>query len=311
MRTLFWGTPEFALPSLETLLSDRPGGCEVVGVVTQPPRPSGRGRRVRRSPAAQCAIRAGTRVLEPETLDAPGFLDEVKRLAPDVSVVVAYGRILSAELLDLPRLGSFNLHASLLPALRGAAPIPWAIARGHSQSGVSVIRMVEQMDAGPVVAQESAEILDSDTGAALSARLAKRGARLLTSALARIADGEPEEVEQDEAAATFAPKLTRLSSRVDWRRGARDVANLVRAMDAAPGAWTLLRAAPVKVFRPCVAEGSGHPGAVLRANPREPLIVAAGDGAVRLDEVQPPGKRRMPAPAWIAGRGVRPGDRFE
>lgn len=311
MRTLFWGTPEFALPSLQALLNNGPGDCEVVGVVTQPPRPSGRGRRVRRSPVAQCAIRAGTRVLEPEALDAPGFLDEVRDLAPDVSVVVAYGRILSAELLDLPRLGSFNLHASLLPALRGAAPIPWAIARGHSESGVTVIRMVEQMDAGPVVAQEKDEILESDTGAALSARLAKKGARLLASALVRIGASETEEAEQDEAAATFAPKLTRLSSRVDWRCDARDVANLVRAMDAAPGAWTLLGGKPVKVFRPCPAEGGGRPGVVLRANPREALTVAAGDGAVRLDEVQPPGKRRMPASAWIAGRGVRSGDRFE
>lgn len=311
MRTLFWGTPEFALPSLQALLSDGSGGCEVVGVVTQPPRPSGRGRRIRRSPVAQRAIRAGTRVLEPEALDAPGFLDEVRDLAPDVSVVVAYGRILSAELLELPRLGSFNLHASLLPALRGAAPVPWAIARGHSESGVTVIRMVEQMDAGPVVARERAEILDSDTGAALAARLAKKGARLLAAALARIGAGETEETEQDEAAATFAPKLTRLSSRVDWRRGARDVANFVRAMDAAPGAWTWLRGAPVKVFQPCPAQGGGRPGVVLRASPRESLIVATGDGAVRLGEVQPPGKRRMPAPAWIAGRGVRPGERFE
>lgn len=310
MRALFWGTPEFALPSLRALAGG-PGDCEVVGVVTQPARPQGRGRQVRRSPAAQCAIDADTPVLEPETLDAPDFLDAVRDLAPDVSVVVAYGRILSAQLLELPRLGSFNLHASLLPALRGAAPVPWAIARGHSESGVTVMRMVEQMDAGPIVAQERVDVLDSDTGATLSARLAQTGAALLARTLVRIGEGEIDEEEQDEAAATFAPKLTRLASRVDWRSGARDVANLVRAMDGTPGAWTLLRGRPVKVFRPSLAEGGGEPGVVLRASPRESLVVATGGGAVRLDEVQPPGKRRMSASAWIAGRGVRPGERFE
>ncbi len=311
VRALFWGTPDFALPSLRALLPDAGGEVGLIGVVTRPPRPRGRGRKTSRSPVAECAASAGLPVLEPERPNAPAFVRAIEELAPDLSVVVAYGRFLSRRMLDVPRLGSFNLHPSLLPTLRGAAPVPWAIARGFSETGVTVMRIVEEMDAGPVLAQEQMAIRETDTGSTLAARLAEAGARLLARTVAQVGAGQAAETEQDHEAATFAPLLRRGSARVDWKREAGDVANLVRAMDAAPGAWTLLAGVPLKVFRPVVEEGGGEPGLVTSADPRRGLVVAAGAGAVRIGEVQPPGKRRMPATAWIAGRSLREGDRFE
>lgn len=310
-RALFWGTPDFALPSLRALLGDGVEGIEVAGVVTRPPRPRGRGRKKGRSPVAEFAASAGLAVLEPEKPSAPAFVRAVEELAPDLSVVVAYGRILSRRMLDAPRLGSINLHPSLLPALRGAAPIPWAIARGLPETGVTVMRMVEEMDAGPVLAQERVAIGDEETASELAERLAAAGARLLVRTVERIGAGRTAETEQDHGAATFAPPLTRESARVDWTREAKDVANLVRAMDAAPGAWTLASGLPVKMFRAKAEAGGGEPGCVVCTDPRRGLVVAAGAGVVRVGEVQPPGKRRMPAGAWVAGRHVREGDRFE
>lgn len=308
-RTLFWGTPEFALPSLKTLLDGGAPGCAVAGVVTRPPRPKGRGRKTSRSPVAEYAAAKGVPVLAPEDPNAPEFVAELDRMAPDLSVVVAYGRILSSAALDVPRLGSFNLHASLLPALRGAAPVAWAIANGDAETGATVMRMARAMDAGPIVSQRRMEIRETDTGTELAARLAEAGAQLLAETIGRITGGAAEETEQDHAAATYAPKLTREAARIDWSRPAPDVVNLVRAMDAVPGAWTMLRGAPLKLFRPAAAKGREAPGVVLAADPRAGLVVAAGDGAVRFGQVQPPGKRRMASAAWTAGRSAEPGDR--
>lgn len=313
MRVLFWGTPEFALPSLRAV---ERAGHEIAGVVTRPDRPRGRGRKPAASPVRRHAESKGHRVLTPGRPRDGAFADVVRDLAPDISAVVAYGHILSRELLDAPRLGSVNVHASLLPALRGAAPINWAVARGHEATGVTVMRMVEAMDAGPILARAEIPIGDSDTAALLAPRLAELGATLLADTLARLEAGPVEEVEQDHAAATFAPKVSRATARIDWTGDARAVARLIRGMDAVPGAWSVLGGRPVKLFAPEVVEeldgGRGlDPGRVVSADARGGLVVAAGGGAVRIGEVQPAGKRRMEATAWIAGRGVAAGDRFE
>lgn len=308
MRVLFWGTPEFAVPSLRAI--ERTGHT-IVGVVTQPERPRGRGRKPAPSPVASFAQARLWRVLTPEGPRDGQFMEELRSLDSDISVVVAYGRILSRAVLDVPPLGSINLHASLLPALRGAAPITWAIARGHPVTGVTVMRMVEEMDAGPILATAEYSIGPADTGALLSARLAGMGAALLAETLARLEAGAVDEVQQDHARATFAPKVHRSSARVDWRCGQVQVARLVRAMDDVPGAWTVWRGHPVKLFGARGIEGPGDPGRVVQADPRRGLAVAAGDGVVRIAEVQPPGKRRMEAAAWIRGRGPGVGDRFE
>jgi methionyl-tRNA formyltransferase len=310
VRILFWGTPEFAVPSLRALDDE---GFEIVAVVTQPDRPAGRGRVPRASPVKSVALDLGLEVLTPDTPREAGFLERVRALEPDLSVVVAYGHILSTDLLDAPPLGSINVHASLLPELRGAAPITWAIARGHQNTGVTIMRMVRAMDAGAIIHQVEEPILPDETAAELSVRLSELGAEALIEALALVAEGVAEEREQDHARATFAPKIDRDSARVDWSRPAGEVACHIRAMDEVPGAWATLAGEPVKLFRPSVeaspSDGAA-PGTVLEADGG--LIVATGaGGALRLTEVQPSGGRRMGASEWIRGRRIAVGARFD
>lgn len=310
MKVLFWGTPDFAVPSLRALTEE---GHDVVGVVTQPDRPAGRGRSLRSSAVKQAAVADGINVLEPEAPHGDEFLREIGALSPDLSVVVAYGRILRSEVLDVPVRGSINLHASLLPALRGAAPINWAIIQGMRSTGVTVMRMVEKMDAGPTLFQIEEPIAPRETASDLAGRLSEIGAQALIEALALMEGGALEERPQDEDLATFAPKIGRESARVDWTASASDVANLVRGMDAVPGAWSTLESRPVKLFCPVPDEAStgGDAGVVLEADGSMGLLVATGSGAVRFSEVQPEGKSRMAATAWIRGRGATVGQRFE
>lgn len=310
MKVLFWGTPDFAVPSLRALTEE---GHDVVGVVTQPDRPAGRGRSLRSSAVKQAAVADGINVLEPEAPHGDEFLREIGALSPDLSVVVAYGRILRSEVLDVPVRGSINLHASLLPALRGAAPINWAIIQGMRSTGVTVMRMVEKMDAGPILFQIEEPIAPRETASDLAGRLSEIGAQALIEALALMEGGALEERPQDEDLATFAPKIGRESARVDWTASASDVANLVRGMDAVPGAWSTLESRPVKLFCPVPDEAStgGDAGIVLEADGSMGLLVATGSGAVRFSEVQPEGKGRMAATAWMRGRGATVGQRFE
>mgnify|MGYP001426152892 CR=1 FL=1 len=312
MRILFWGTPEFAVPSLRALDDE---GFDIVAVVTQPDRPAGRGRHPRASPVKSVALDQGIDVLTPGSPREAGFLESVRELEPDVSVVVAYGHILPPEVLAVPRLGSINVHASLLPELRGAAPINWAIARGHQRSGVTIMRMVREMDAGAIIQQVEEPILADETAAELSLRLSELGAEALIETLALLSEEVAEEREQDHAAATFAPKIDRDTARVDWSRPAREVALHVRSMDETPGAWSTLAGEPLKLFRPTVespvaSTTPSEPGTVLEANGG--LLVSTGEnGALRFGEVQPSGGRRMKASDWIRGRRLAPGLRFE
>ena len=308
MKVLFWGTPDFAVPALRALDDE---GFEVVGVVTQPDRPAGRGRRLTPSPVKEVALALGMPVLTPERPRGDDFLGQLRDLAPDLSVVVAYGHILRREVLDVPPLGSINVHASLLPELRGAAPINWAIARGHQVTGITIMRMVEAMDAGPILHRIEEPILPADTASELSVRLSELGAEALLETLALLAIGEAHEEEQDHARATFAPKVGREVAHVDWSRPGREVAWHIRGMDAVPGAWAELDGAPIKLFRPTTEpSAAAAPGTVLFADSERGLVVATGDGSVALGEVQPPGKRRMDALDWIHGRGVRAAQRF-
>jgi methionyl-tRNA formyltransferase len=309
---LFWGTPSFAVPTLRAIAEE---GHEVVSVVTQPDRPAGRGLALRASEVKEAALAEGIPVLEPDKPRGSDFVETIRALQPEVSVVVAYGHILKREVLEVPIHGSLNVHASLLPELRGAAPIPWAIARGFQRTGVTVMRMVEAMDAGPILLQEEEPIGENETAADLAARLSEVGAVALVEALALLALGQLVGREQDHSRATFAPKVDREAARVDWSRSAQDVGNLMRAMDDAPGAWSTLRQEPIKLFRPELDGETrispAHPGEVLVADAKRGLVVAAAGGSLRIHEVQPSGKRRMAAHDWIRGRSVAPGDRFE
>lgn len=311
MRILFWGTPDFAVPSLLALGEE---GHDVVGVVTQPDRPAGRGRTLTPSPVKEVAESQGYPILQPEKPRGEAFLEEIRALEPDLSVVVAYGHILRPEVLEAPLMGSINVHASLLPALRGAAPVNWAIIRGHEVTGVTVMRMVEEMDAGPILHQIEEPIGPEETASDLAGHLSQLGAEGLVETLVLLGVGVGEEREQDEAEATYAPKIDRETAHLDWEIDATAVSNWIRGMDEVPGAWSLLEDEPVKLFRPLPEPEAGHgaePGEILEADPKEGLRVAAARGAVRVREVQPAGKRRMEAAAWIRGRGAQAGQRLE
>jgi len=311
VRILFWGTPDFALPSLRALGGE---GHEIVGVVTQPDRPAGRGRKLRPSPVKEVALTEGYEVMTPERPRGEEFLDRIRALEPEISVVVAYGHILPRPVLDVPARGSINVHASLLPVLRGAAPVTWAIARGHETTGVTIMRMAEEMDAGPILFQAEEPIDPEDSASELGARLSEVGAQALVEALALLEVGALTEEEQDHSKVTFAPKVDRETARVDWDTEPRKVADWIRAMDGVPGAWSELEEQAVKLFRASPVGGSESealPGTIVSADPDRGLQVATAGGAISIGEVQPPGKRRMTAAAWLRGRGAEEGERFE
>jgi methionyl-tRNA formyltransferase len=309
VRVLFWGTPEFATPSLRALLGE---GFEVIGVVTQPDRPVGRSRsRLQPPPIKVIAEDEGIPVLQPSKPRGAQFLDSIRALEPDVSIVVAYGHILPTPVLNVPRLGTLNIHASLLPLLRGAAPIQAAIREGHEQTGVTVMRVVPALDAGPIIHQVATPIVDDETYGELSLRLSELGALALIETLSLLALGSVAEVEQDESRATYAPKVDRAAARVDWSRDAVTVSRVIRAYDPKPGAFTRLRGADVKLFgaRPAPA-ADGEPGEVIDISDGMVSVKCGGGGAVRILAFQPAGKKRMSAEEWARGRGIAVGDHF-
>ena len=311
MRVVFFGSPEFAVPSLEALLGE---GFEVLAVVSQPDRPHGRSwSQPVAPPVKRAAQEEDVPVLQPERPSDPAFVSRFSELAPDVGVVVAYGHILKPELLAIPRLGMVNLHPSLLPKLRGAAPIEWAIINGLDQTGVSIMQMNEGMDSGPILHQ-IAEPLPSDiTGGELAAHLSEIGAEAMVEALSLLEQGALKPRPQIEAEATYAPKLSRDGARINWSGKPVEIERLIRALDPKPGAWTELGGQAVKVFGPGngppARRSADPPGTVLEAQDR--LLIATGDGPVSVEEVQPAGKARMLAVEWIRGRGVEAGQRFQ
>jgi methionyl-tRNA formyltransferase len=304
MRIVFFGTPEFAVPSLETLLDL---GETVVMVVTQPDRPGGRSHSTLVPPPVKArALAAGIPVLQPDRPTGEEFVASLRASQPDLGVVVAYGHILRPEVLGIPRLGMINVHASLLPRWRGAAPIQRAIANGERITGVTIMRMEAGLDSGPIILRRETPIDGEETGGELTARLAVLGAHALAQAVTRLREGPTVAVPQEHHLATFAPKLGRPSARIDWTRPSETVAAVIRAFDPVPGAWTTFGGRELKCFHPRVAQFGGPPGTVLTL---EPLTIAAGSGAVALEEVQPAGKNRMAAAAWVRGRGLQVGDR--
>ncbi|HEX8453080.1 MAG TPA: methionyl-tRNA formyltransferase [Longimicrobium sp.] len=307
MRILFWGTPEFAVTPLRAIADE---GHDVVGVVTQPDRPAGRGRGIAMSAVKREAMEMGVPVLQPERARGDEFMAQARALEPELSVVVAYGQILKPEVLELPPMGSINIHASLLPELRGAAPIQWAVARGYQTTGVTIMRMEAGLDSGPMILRVEEPILADDSASELAERLSAVGAEAVVEALALMESGQAVEEVQDHSRATFAPKIDRVTARIDWTLSAERVSLHVRAMDEVPGAWTPHGArGAVKLFRPRASGGTGEPGRVMAVG-EDGVLVACGEGAVLVREVQPPGKRRMAAGEWVRGRGVSVDDRF-
>ena len=309
MRVLFWGTPEFATPSLRALLGE---GFDVVGVVTQPDKPVGRSRSSALAPPVkQVAVAEGLTVMQPEKPRGPEFIAELRQLAPDISVVVAYGHLLPQDVIDLPKRGTLNIHASLLPLLRGAAPIQGAIRERHEQTGVTIMRMIQKLDAGPTLLQIATPIAADETYGELALRLSELGATALIEALALMDLGKARETPQNDSVATFARKIDRDTTRVDWSGDARSVSAAIRAYDPRPGAFSTINGVDVKLFgaKTAHADSQAKPGTVLAAD-KDGLLVATAGGAVRVLQVQPAGKKRMDADKWTRGRGVSVGDRL-
>lgn len=306
MRVLFFGTPDFAVPSLTALVGE---GFDVVGVVTRADKPTGRHRSsLTASPVKLAALAEELTVLQPEKPSEPPFIEQVRALKPDVSVVVAYGHILKSDLLAVPRLGSVNVHASLLPKLRGAAPIERAILEGFTETGVTIMQMDAGMDTGPILHQVATPITPEETGGELRTRLAEVGALALVEALTLLEETGITPKPQLEADATYAPKLAREEEQIDWGQDASLVARKIRAFDPSPGAWTPCRGRALKLFDGRIAadDTSAAPGTVLLTG--ESLRVACGFGAIEACEVQPEGKARMAVRAFVNGRGVAVGD---
>jgi methionyl-tRNA formyltransferase len=309
VRVLFWGTPEFAAAPLRALLGE---GFEVVGVVTQPDKPVGRSRTLTPPPVKEIALEEKIPCFQPATPKDQEFLDTIAAIAPDISIVVAYGHILPRRVIDLPRLGTLNIHASLLPLLRGAAPIQAAIRQGFRETGVTIMRMVPALDAGPIILTSAVPVLEDETYGELQNRLAEVGALTLVEALTLIDMGAARETPQDDALATYAGKVTRDDARVDWNLSADEVSRIIRAYDPKPGAFTTLNGLDVKLFgtKKIVDEATSgsNPGSVISAS--DGIVVACGDGAIGIRDVQPSGKKRMRSTEWMRGRGISIGDQL-
>jgi methionyl-tRNA formyltransferase len=318
VRILFWGTPDFAVPPLRALLGE---GHDVVGIVTQPDKPRGRSRsQVDPSPVKRVALAEGVPVLQPEKPRGEDFMAAVRELEPDVSVVVAYGRILPSAVIDLPTHGTLNIHASLLPHLRGAAPIQAAILEGLSETGITIMQMVPALDAGPMLHVLRTPIDEIETYGELHDRLSELGAMGIVQALALLEAGLARPIAQDDAQATYAPKIERAMARLDFAESAIRVTRITRAFDPRPGAFAALKGHEVKCFGArLVGDGtddalddptrSSPPGTVRSAD-EHGLLVRCGVGAVRFLEVQPSGRARLSPAAWHRGRGVNPGDQL-
>ena len=304
MRILFMGTPDFAVPSLEALVA---AGHEVVGVFSQPDKPKNRGMKLQPTPVKCCAQAHGLAVFQPTKLRDGTALETIVQLAPDLIVVAAYGRILPQEILSYPRLGCINVHSSLLPKYRGAAPIHWAILNGEQETGVTIMHMALALDAGDIIAQRATPIDPDETVETLHDRLAQMGGELLVKTVADLAAGTATRTPQDESQVTFAPLLSRALSPIDWTKSAKAIHDQVRGLTPWPATSTdILNGETVKVF---AVQETGEstqkvPGTVLAAG-KEGIDVSCGDGKViRITELQAPGSRRMAAADYLRGHPI-------
>ncbi|MFZ5480438.1 MAG: methionyl-tRNA formyltransferase [Myxococcota bacterium] len=298
MRVGFFGTPPFAVPTLRALVD---AGHDVAVVVAQPDRPAGRGQQVQSPPTVVLAREHGIPTLQPTRVKTGEFPEAIERLGLDVAVVVAYGRILTPRLLAAPRLGCVNVHASLLPRWRGAAPIQWAVIAGDDETGITTMKMDEGLDTGDMLLVERTPVGARETAGELHDRLAPMGAALLVRTLAEW----PPPRRQPEDGVTYAPMLTKEDGRVDWARPAAEIDRRVRGLSPWPGTFTTFRGEPMKVLRARPVAGKGSPGEVLRGP-----VVACGEGAVELEEVQLPGKRPVKGADWVNGSRVVAGERL-
>lgn len=305
-RLVFMGTPDFAVPALEALAA---AGHEIAAVYTQPPRPAGRGKRPRPSPVQTRAEAMGLAVRHPVSLREAPEQAAFAALEPELAVVVAYGLILPRPILEAPERGCLNIHASLLPRWRGAAPIQRAIMAGDAETGVCIVQMEEGLDTGPVLACAATPIGAEETAGELHDRLAGMGARLVVDVLERLDEIEPRP--QPDEGVTYAAKIDKAEARVDWRRSAVEIDRQIRGLSPFPGAWTEIGGERVKLLGARLAAGRGAPGEVLEGSPGERLVVACGEGAVEITRLQRAGRAAQEAAAFLRGMAVPAGARLD
>lgn len=305
LRVVFLGTPEFAVPSLDMLLEE---GYDVAAVITQPDRPKGRGHRLMAPPVKERSLAAGLPVWQPEKLRSPENTARLAEFGADLMITAAYGQILSEEVLAVPPCGCINVHASLLPAYRGAAPIVWSLINGEPVTGVTTMRTVRALDAGPILEQDALEVPAGMTGGELTAALSRLGAKTLSRTLAKLRDGTLAEREQDPEAASYYPVLPRGFGEIDWQQPAASVLNFVRALSPDPGAFIVLPDGErVRVLAASAAAGSGAPGQIMSADPGRGLLIGAADGLVSLDLIRRANGKTMPAADSLRGRPITAG----
>ena len=325
MKIVFMGTPDLAAEVLDTMMKN---GCEVTLAVTQPDRPKGRGKSVIKTPVRECADRWGIPVFSPVRVKRPEAVERLREEAPDLIVVAAFGQILSKEILDLPRLGCVNVHASLLPAYRGAAPIQWAVINGEEKSGVTIMQMDEGLDTGDILLQEEIPLVADETGESLYNKMAKLGGELLVKALPMIEQGTLTPVRQDDAASCYAPMLRKEMGNIDWTMPAVKIERLVRGLNSWPGAYTFMNGKMLKIWGAEVcgagvcggaASAAGEPSDVPAAGvepgtvvgtDKKKIYVSCGEGVLALTEVQYEGKKRMNTQAFLLGAKVEPGQKL-
>jgi methionyl-tRNA formyltransferase len=308
MRVIFFGTPDFAVPSLKILLES---GEDIAAVVTQPDRARGRGRILSSPPVKELAVSRGLRVMQPAEIRSRTFAEELSSLKPDVIAVVAYGRIVPPSILKLPPLGCVNVHASLLPKYRGAAPIQWAIMNGEKKTGVTTMLMDEGLDTGDILLQEETKISDDDNSLSLGERLSVMGASLLYKTLVGLKDGSVKPSSQPDEP-SYAPPLKKEDGRIDWSLSAEKLSNFIRGTYPWPGSYCRFRGERVAIVRAAVAESRGicTPGTVTGISAEE-IRVCTGRGTLRILDIKPEGKKVMPAGAFMRGRHAKEGAAFD
>ena len=306
MRLVFMGTPDFAVPTLKRLAATE---HEVVSVVSRPDAPRGRGRKLASTEVKVAAESLGLSVLQPESMRDESFQAQLQSLAPDLFVVVAF-LILPKSLIQIPRFGSINLHPSLLPKYRGAAPIQWAIIKGEVETGLTTFRLKPKVDAGDILMQRPVEIGPDETAGELYGRLKIVGADLVCDTVEGVTADTLIPRPQEDDGATPAPKLTKETGRIDWSKSAAVIRNLVRGTNPFPGAFTEWKNGVLKVHSVHITDAVGEHGSVIKANSREGLVVAAGEGALQLDLIQPQGKKRMDGTSFLLGNPVDVGEKF-
>lgn len=307
IRTVFMGTPEFAVPTLEVLLQ---AGLHLVGVYTQPDRPKGRGQTLAAPPVKELALRHGIPVFQPQKLRAPEVVEELRALAPDLIVVVAFGQILPKSVLEIPRYGCINVHASLLPKYRGAAPINQAIIDGETETGITTMLMDVGLDTGPMLLKRALSIGPDETAGELHDRLCLLGGETMAATLQLLLRGELQPQVQEESQTCYAAMLKKEDGRINWSQSAQQIHNRIRGLAPWPGTYTLLNGEPLKLFLTRVEAGEGEPGTILPPA-TDAVRIACGSGVLAVRELQLPGKKRLAAADFLRGCPLPAGSRLE